>query len=872
MTGYELIKQVREKTDLVKLTLGDPVLVAQAPPELNRAAGAWGRWQFPYLRRLSDGRLHISFSVEPDAASSYGKPMAHAYSGDEGRTWRVGSPQIGHEAEDGIVLPNGDRLQAVERPARRAEEFDLPDSVCDYVCDFKLPRSLYRAEELPAELNEWRFRRLPAGESEWVEEVAEMRIPNQLRSAIHESARGATPGIGGIAQVRQGPMPTPFLWGKMRVAADDSLWTVTFVLRLQAGKPLYIPLFLRSLDQGHSWNCLGEIPYAGDAKSDPLAEKRTGFTEPDYNFRPDGSVICVMRTSDGNGLGPLYLTRSEDGARTWSKPVLFDRSFDGGKMPQLLTLDNGVTLAAYGQSGGPGYFAVRATTDPAGLEWDAPVYTKVSRGEAGAWDTCGHTEMVALNEACALIVYSDFNYPDVQKRKRKSILVRVIETNIRRQNVRSEPMAPHTYYIDPVNGDNASDGISPERPLKSHAEREVLPGDTVLFKRGSVIRDMMHTCNGEEGAPLTYGAYGEGDKPTFLGSVAVGDPGAWTEERPNVWRYTGTLSSEVCNLVFNDGEFCGTLRWSFEDLRHSGEWYYTTVGATSAGDCWEGPDSQNAVLYLCSPTNPGQAYGSIECVLWGQRKLAGGQCHVVLENLSFRNSGVHGYHACHVRNVTIRDCDFRHIGGAVWHRQRRIRFGNAIELWDGASDVTVERCCFDTIYDSGVTHQGGETRNIPQRLYFRNNRFTDCGMSAYECREPSQEVYFESNTCVVTGGGFGLQGEAPPRQSEIYPQPIGHHVFIWRIEPGTQPGHVYIRDNLFSETPCGAAIYSVIEPADEHWFVLDRNTYGGRPDGLVARWGGRTYSIGDFKRYQAETGLEPNGNARKETRIYRQSN
>jgi hypothetical protein len=35
-------------------------------------------------------------------------------------------------AEDGLLLTNGDRLQPVQRPSRRAEEFDLPKSVCDY--------------------------------------------------------------------------------------------------------------------------------------------------------------------------------------------------------------------------------------------------------------------------------------------------------------------------------------------------------------------------------------------------------------------------------------------------------------------------------------------------------------------------------------------------------------------------------------------------------------------------------------------------------------------------------------------------------------------------------------------------------------------
>ena len=417
-------------------------------------------------------------------------------------------------------------------------------------------------------------------------------------------------------------------------------------------------------------------------------------------------------------------------------------------------------------------------------------------------------------------------------------------------------MIGKTYYIDPGAGDDANDGLTPAWPMKTYAARELVGGDTVLFNRGSVIRDMLHTRNGTDQAPITYGAYGEGDKPAFLGSVPAGDPGQWVQERPSIWRYTGTLPSEVCNLIFNDGESCGNLRWLMEDLRRCGEWHYTTMGMSCAGESGSGEATHDGVLYLYSPTNPGRAYWGIEVALWGQRKLVGGQHHIVLENLSFRNSGVHGYQDWHVVQVTIRGCEFRFIGGAVWNRQRKIRFGNALEFWDGASDVTVEGCLFDNIYDSGVTHQGGETRNIPQRLYFRNNLFIDCGMAAYECREPSREVYFEHNTCIRSGGGFSMQGEVPPRQSEIYPQPMGHHVFIWKIEPNTQAGHVYIRHNVFCEAPYGAAIYSIIDPADEGKLVLDDNCYWQAAGEMLMHMGGRSYATSEFSRYQAECGQD----------------
>jgi hypothetical protein len=428
-----------------------------------------------------------------------------------------------------------------------------------------------------------------------------------------------------------------------------------------------------------------------------------------------------------------------------------------------------------------------------------------------------------------------------------------------------------TYHIDPAAGDDSNDGLAPSRPLKTYATREFTGGDTVLFKRGSVIRDLLYTRNGTEQAPIVYGAYGEGEKPTFLGSMPIGVPDSWVEERPCLWRYTETIPSEVCNLVFNDGEFCGILRWQIEDLRQPGEWHYTGFGKQH-----QGGDS----LYLYSPTNPGLAYSGIECALWGQRRLVAAERHVILENLSFRNSGVHGFQVFHAQQIAIRNCEFRFIGGAVWHRERRIRFGNAVELWDGASDVTVEGCLFDNIYDSGVTHQGGKTRNIPERIYFRNNLFVDCGLVAYECREPSQEVYFEHNTCINTGGGFSMQGEAPPRRSDPYPQPLGYHVWAWMIDPHTQPGNVYIRHNIFCQS-YGPAICLSIDSAEEQKFILDHNCYWQTTGNLLIQlgkgaenwdeamnawlttggtltdWSGRrTYLPSEFRRYQAECGQD----------------
>ena len=419
----------------------------------------------------------------------------------------------------------------------------------------------------------------------------------------------------------------------------------------------------------------------------------------------------------------------------------------------------------------------------------------------------------------------------------------------------------NTYFIDPVNGSDANDGKSFMYPYKTYATRKFFGGDKVLFKRGSVLRDMLYTCNGEKGAPITYGAYGEGNNPIFLGSVAVSNCMQWIEVHPSVWRYEGTLSSGVCNLIFNGGESCGKMRWNIKDLNQQGEWFYEGPLENDKG--FDPKISYNRVLYLYSQINPGLAYKDIECVQWGHRKLVGGQAHIILENLSFRNSGVHGYQESYAHNITIRHCEFRFIGGAIWDREKRIRFGNAIEFWKGAHDITVEHCLFDNIYDSGVTHQGGGIIDIPERLYFRYNYFANCGMAAYECREPSQEVYFEFNKCINAGGGFSMQGETPPRQSEIYPQPIGHHVFIWRIDAGTQSGYVYIRNNTFSEAPYGTMIYSMISPVDEQKFVIDHNSFWQTTGDYLIYFSGRFYTPLEFKNYKVDCNQDMHSNIKK---------
>lgn len=100
------------------------------------------------------------------------------------------------------------------------------------------------------------------------------------------------------------------------------------------------------------------------------------------------------------------------------------------------------------------------------------------------------------------------------------------------------PAQGRRYYVDARAGDDAHDGLSPERAWRSLGKVNAAPlepGDTVLFRRGHLWRGQLVPRSGREGAPITYGAYGTGDKPVLMGSVSRSSPEDWRPEGESVW-------------------------------------------------------------------------------------------------------------------------------------------------------------------------------------------------------------------------------------------------------------------------------------------------------------------------------------------------
>lgn len=394
------------------------------------------------------------------------------------------------------------------------------------------------------------------------------------------------------------------------------------------------------------------------------------------------------------------------------------------------------------------------------------------------------------------------------------------------------------YYVDFTHGDDKNDGLSQKYPKKSATSVSLRAGDSLLLKRGGAFRGALNISAGEEGAPILYGAYGEGALPVICGSVDLSSALCWekTNEK-NIWRCIAPIDGDVGNFVL-DGECVATFRWSAELLSQNGDFYDSRF---ADGEQRRRNYSKQEVLFYCDEP-PYIKYKNIECVPYGTRELGKLKSNIVIEDICFMNSGVHAL-AGAGKNVTVRRCEFKNIGGCAWNSDLKIRFGNGVEFWNYAENVLIEECSFKNVYDSCVTHQGGGAELLPARNFIcRKNCFDTYGMAALELRDIVAEgLYFTDNECKNAGCGFAMLGETLPRSSEIWPQPMGHHIFLWRMSGASENARVEITDNIFGSAPVGASIYSIIDETAEERFFIDFNSYLPT-EGILARLGGKCYS------------------------------
>jgi hypothetical protein len=380
----------------LEVKVGEPTVVAVAPNDVG-----WGYYQFPSIGRWDDGTLSLTYSSAPDAAESYGTPRAALTSKDGGKTW---SPHSGKWGGSGLLLPNGDRIAVSTPKPYKLADLKLPEPVGTLMSTYGGQKyTMYRGSDLPPKLRTIRISRQKKGSDARVTEHAWVDDPQALRYSLREVF--------------------PIIWwGDVHLAQDGSLIAGIYPgnMTREDGSldPKWHIFFYRSTDFGHSWKIQGRILYQPDMKVDPNGDKHDGFGEPAFEILNDGSLLCIMRCTDGAGIGPMYSSRSTDLGKTWSKPRVIAPN---GVLPKLLKLENGILALSSGRPG----VQVRFSED--GKKWTEPFDLVPVTEKDPHKDTCGYTSLLAVGPNRFLIAYSHFKHPNEKGELRKAIMVREIE-------------------------------------------------------------------------------------------------------------------------------------------------------------------------------------------------------------------------------------------------------------------------------------------------------------------------------------------------------------------------------------------------------------------------------------------------------------
>lgn len=391
-----------------------------------------------------------------------------------------------------------------------------------------------------------------------------------------------------------------------------------------------------------------------------------------------------------------------------------------------------------------------------------------------------------------------------------------------------------TYYVDSEDGHDDNDGKSEEYPWKSLEKvnkTTFAPGDIIRFKRGGIWRGQLSLrLTGEEGKPIVFTSYGDGNKPIIQNSISRSNPDDWTETfaGSGIWQTNSRQDTiiDVGNLIFNHGEICAVKKDSVEKI---------------SGNLDFVKDTLSSKVFLKCDQNPALKYNSIELAIT-QDCIDYSGCHyVTFDDLAIRYGGKHGFGGHNTKNITIRRCDIYFIGGGY---QGKARLGNGVEFWIGAENHLVENNRIWEIYDAALTNQGSG-KNTQRNIKYRNNIIWNAEFSFEIWNHPNdatmQDIIFEKNTCVNAGKGWG-HAQRPDRN--------GTHVLSYN-NTATTSG-VIIENNIFCE-----AVNHCIR-MDVDWrsgLKQDNNLYFIHENGRIITWliNSKIYSFG---KYQQVTGLD----------------
>ena len=400
-----------------------------------------------------------------------------------------------------------------------------------------------------------------------------------------------------------------------------------------------------------------------------------------------------------------------------------------------------------------------------------------------------------------------------------------------------------SYHVSAGAGKDSNDGLSPRSAWQTIARvnsARLIPGDSVLFRRGDTWRGQLIPISGDATGQVTYGAYGKGAKPRIFGSLQRNRQTDWHDRGGNVWE-TESIPVDAGNIILDEGKAVGIKVWSRKDVDRPYRFWYDR--------------DETAVVMYCEE-NPAKRHSSIECALTRHIIYEDQRSYVTYSDLDLRYGGAHGIGGGNTSHIVVRDCEFSYIGGGILFTTesgKPVRYGNGVEFWGNAHDNLVERCRLWEIYDAALTNQGSDT-NTQANICYRNNVIWNCEYSFEYWNRPedsiTKNIRFENNTCVNAGHGWGHSQR---------PDPSGRHLMFY--DNSAKTTSFFVCNNIFYQMQKDNECCLDLHNDWSAGLIMDHNCWY-QPSGRMIRWGSDSYAMNGLSAYQAKTDKDINSVAK----------
>ena len=291
--------------------------------------------------------------------------------------------------------------------------------------------------------------------------------------------------------------------------------------------------------------------------------------------------------------------------------------------------------------------------------------------------------------------------------------------------------------------------------------------------------------------------------------------------------YYATATLDVGNLIFNSEASVGVKKSTMTLLAAQGDFYW---------------DDASDRVYLYSSSNPGSYYTAIEAALDRIGIEIYEKSHITILGIEFKyqgRSGIYWYSSggSAANNITIDGCDLSFIGGS-YHPSTTTRNGNAVTCWSNSSDVLVQNCRIDQVYDAGISPQTTTAGAVFANHIYRNNIVTNCeyGFEVFVRGAGStfRGLVVANNIFYGNGSGWGHSQR---------PEPTGYGIRNALNEVGSFSDTLFINNIIDQST---AAHFYALAATDLQGWSVDFNDYYPNT-GTLFSFGGTAYNFDDWK-------------------------